>query len=307
MAKLLADDDLIGTLTSGDVCSNEIHYHKNEVSPCLPMFHRRYAEKVRDLSNCDDNSDDERHEITSFDKVKYYIIKKETEEPGFIFEVNNLEGMYINSLKNFGITSKSHVTRFAKKLKKDLPGLETRTLDNKRLTMYFKSTGDALIPQRIMTPTEISRSMVDVVSILRKEMGAMNNRFTGKLSPDNQLKSVPAKLVTLISMLIEGCSIVNDTFSQEVISVSQIIQSNFHEKQRKSGLLTHRIQKKNETPVLMYIGLKLYATVRSKNLVNTLFSMGICVSYTRVSEIVRELSCASISQYNINGVFAQVF
>ena len=122
--------------------------------------------------------------------------------------------------------------QFVEKLKKYIPGLETRSL-KKKLTVYLTATGDALVSQRIMTPTEISQSMVDVVSMLRKEMGSTNNRFTGKLSPDSQLKSVPTKLVTLISMLIDGCSIENANYSQEAISVSQIMQTNFHEKQRK--------------------------------------------------------------------------
>ena len=127
-----------------------------------------YLQKVKDSSSGEQN-DDEWHEITSFNKVKYFIINKENEEPGSIFEVKELEDMYIDLLQGNGITVKSHVSRFAEKLKSNIHGLETRNI-GKKLAVYFTSTANILISAKIMTTSEIGQSMLDVVCMLRKEM-----------------------------------------------------------------------------------------------------------------------------------------
>ena len=155
-----------------------------------------------------------------------------------------------------------------------------------------------------MTSSEIGQSMLDVVCMLRKEMSSIQNKFSGNFLSDCQLKAVPTQLITLISMLIDGCGIENKEFSQESITISQLIQTNFHKYSKKDLTTNHRIQKYSETPVALYTTLKIYATVRSRNLINTYFNMGLCLSYTRILEITCELSNASISQYNCNKVFA---
>ena len=110
--------------------------------------------------------------------------------------------MYIDLLQRNDITVKSHVTRFAEKLKSNIHGLETRNI-GKKLTVYFTTTADILILENIMTPSEIGQSMQDVVCMLRKEMSSIQNKFSGNFLSDCQLKAVPTYLITLISMLID--------------------------------------------------------------------------------------------------------
>ena len=54
---------------------------------------------------------------------------------------------------------------------------------------------------------------------------------------------------------------------------------------------------------MIYVTMKLYAVVRSRILIDILFYLGITLSYDRVCELIRELSDASLNQYNSNGVF----
>ena len=58
-----------------------------------------------------------------------------------------------------------------------------------------------------------------------------------------------------------------------------------------------------ETPLPIYVGLKLYATVRSKTLIDRLFNLGICVSYERCLEICNDMAISLLEKYNQNKVF----
>ena len=40
MATKIGDDHLIRILSSGDVASNEIFYHNENIKPCLAIFHK---------------------------------------------------------------------------------------------------------------------------------------------------------------------------------------------------------------------------------------------------------------------------
>ena len=52
--------------------------------------------------------------------------------------------------------------------------------------------------------------------------------------------------------------------------------------------------KMRETPVVIYILLKIYATVRSENFISKLFSLGLCIPYKRVLEITKNMA-----EYNL--------
>ena len=47
--------------------------------------------------------------------------------------------------------------------------------------------------------------------------------------------------------------------------------------------------KTHETPMLIYILLKIYSVTRSGNLIDMPFSLGLCISYDRVLEITKNI------------------
>ena len=47
--------------------------------------------------------------------------------------------------------------------------------------------------------------------------------------------------------------------------------------------------KEKETSINIYVGLKLYSTVRSRTFIDCLFQLGICVSYNRILLITKSL------------------
>ena len=76
------------------------------------------------------------------------------ENLGRIFEVRQLEKIYREILKSYGYFIESYVPRFGDMLKEKLLGIELRNI-GKKLTLYFRSTADALINEPVNDSNDI--------------------------------------------------------------------------------------------------------------------------------------------------------
>ena len=82
-----------------------------------------------------------------------------------------------------------------------------------------------------------------------------------------------------MQMILEGPNISNHSSStnQAITSVYvSLAQFNTNKRKRSATLYHHR---DNETPLPVYLGLKIRGSTRSKNLVDTLFGLGLSISY----------------------------
>ena len=66
-------------------------------------------------------------------------------------------------------------------------------------------------------------------------------------------------------------------------------------------------KKSQETPIVIYNALKLYATVRSETLIDKFFSLGLCISYKRVLGITQNISQTLINQVDKEKVILPTF
>ena len=110
----------------------------------------------------------------------------------------------------------------------------------------------------------------------------------GSFATNCQEKSVPPSLKAIVSMILGGPQMNNksvDNVSTTVASlaISQLISFN-SVKNRKSASeeSAMRHNRKRENPVPLYIGLKIHAETRSRALIDTLFQVGLSISYDRV-------------------------
>ena len=98
-----------------------------------------------------------------------------------------------------------------------------------------------------------------------------------------QLKSVPVSLLTLVSMILYGPSIDMQSStmskSQASLTISQLIQFNSFIRRRDEDAKRERRSKNRETPLPLFIGLSIHAKTRSRELIETMHDLGLCVSY----------------------------
>ena len=229
MAKFIGNDDILRLLSSGDVNTNELFYHKQKIKCCYQRFRKAYISKVNKVELVSDDS--EWHKASSLNKIIYYMKEQDIENPGIIFEVKSLEKMYIELLSHHGIEQNSHVTRFADTLLSQCKNLEKRTIQ-KSVVICFKSTVESLISDSISDQKTFLKSIQDVVIPIRKSIQLIKNTEQS-FNNDTQISSVSKPLLELISLIVDGVSVENTGYSQATLTISQLITSNYHKISRR--------------------------------------------------------------------------
>ncbi len=95
-----------------------------------------------------------------------------------------------------------------------------------------------------------------------------------------------------------------DTISTSAApSISQLLMFNHVKIVRGStppNSTYHRHER--ETPLPIFIALKMHAVMRSRNLIDTLFNLGLCVSYDRVLQLTTDIGNGVRERFNSDGV-----
>ena len=136
-------------------------------------------------------------------------------------------------------------------------------------------------------------------------MSKVKNSFCKSFPPNCQDSSVPIQLQILCSLLIDGCNPQLQGFSQPSKTVSQLIMYQYHKMTGHSTNVTslRRHPKERETPIPIYVGLKLYAALRTKTVIQRLFSFGLSISYDRCISICNNIGLNLLRKYGLDGVF----
>ena len=112
---------------------------------------------------------------------------------------------------------------------------------------------------------------------------------------------MPQSLVMLIAMIIYGTNIKDKIsyLSQPALSLSQLIMfhSCVHRRHQPSSHTRHSEQR--ETPLPLFVGALVPSRTRSKDLVSTLYRVGLSVSYDYVLGLSADLGNTAISHLKI--------
>ena len=144
-------------------------------------------------------------------------------------------------------------------------------------------------------------------SIVRRDMFRLKSHFTGSFHEQCQSESVPGTLLTLIRMIMQGPDIESQSskMSQEALSMSQLVQFNSYIKRRSDSTFPSH-NREREPPLPLYVGLTIHSKTRSKDLVNDMFTLGLSVSYKRVTEVIPSLGNRVCARYNDDGIVCPV-
>ena len=141
---------------------------------------------VNECERIDDENDQQFMEkkwkkAEAFDKVLNYVIETETDAPGSSFVVQELNDMYINDLKIYGINEKLQTTRFTERLVNSIPTLYSETIDRKTRVLFDYKVKE-FITDYVKSPDELFSSLRNMVSPIRKEMTKQCNEFVVNLA-----------------------------------------------------------------------------------------------------------------------------
>lgn len=297
MATELQDSDLLSRIAGGDLVAIEAKYHNN----CLLSYKNKYRSMVRKQHTETIDSHESAIDSRVFVELVAYI-ENEVEDGEYIFKLKDLHTLYEEKLKRLGRSKKINKTR-----------LKTQILDHFSPECQEQSDGKCVIlvfnqgMQRIIRDAITSRdykkeamAMVSVSNTIRKEISDTDSfKFSGSFQENSEENSVPTGLKALVSMLLYGPNIKDQTskHTRACLAICQLIVFNLkgsREKSHKAGHVRHR---NYEPPLPIYIGLDIHANTRSKKLVQDMYELGLSISYKRVLEIEDLMTSALCQRY----------
>ena len=290
MTLKVGNETLLNHLSTGDASSNELYHHakcnKSLWDQCIKI----------DKENSSHDIEMKWRRARAYESVVSFVLEQEAIEPGSTFVVKDLNELYIKNLKFFGTEEKVQTTRFTQRLLNSIPNLVSSTV-NKNTVVLFGDKVDELIVDYVKSPDEFYAALRKVAHPIRLEIIQQGNKFTGSFDSLSQVQSVPKTVLALASALIDGEMTSSDHPSQEALSQTS------RSSKRRAKLTRRKPRKNQETPLLQYVGLKIFYTTRSRKLIDDLYHVGLSVSYDRVLELTKTFYEELRQSYIIHNCF----
>ena len=116
------------------------------------------------------------------------------------------------------------------------------------------------------------QSIRTIVQPIRHDIFKLKNSFDGNLMDKKQDEVISPFLLSLASMLVDGEINTEGKCIQAALTVAGLITYNVRTiKRLRSTNLDSRHHDKEKKSINIYLGLKLYSTVRSRTLIDCLF------------------------------------
>ena len=222
----------------------------------------------------------------------------------YVFKLSELYVLYENRLQDLDIKKAVNRTRLKAQLLGHFFGECQEESSGRNVLLVFKEGLKKLLKDCLDTPDFESEALLisKVAKIIRQEIFQWKQfHFSGQFPPNCQSHSIPTLLQSLISMLINGPNVKNQnsTESQACLTISQLLL--FHAKKFSDAVRTRHC-KDREPPLPIYLGLQIHTLTRSRKLVNSLYKLGVSISYNHVNELEKLLANAVCKHFEVEGV-----
>ena len=171
--------------------------------------------------------------------------------------------------------------------------------------LCFSEDVDEIINNELQNSATFVTSLVGLISPVRKAKSKVSNTFNNSFPPDSQKTSVPIQLQILCFLLIDGCHPQIKGFRRLSKTIVESVIYQYRKMTGHSSSVTslRRHVKERETPVPVYIGLKLYASLSTKTVIHCSFSLGLSISYDRCLSIYYNISLNMVKKSYLEGTF----
>ena len=212
-----------------------------------------------------------------------------------VFKLADLCRLYSTRIKELGVlkTARVHSNQPKNRILGHFPDLTANKEGRDILFAFQEDIGQALKKACEKYYDDEAMYLATAAKIVRKDMLEMQATFTGSLDEDCQQQSVP--------MIHEGASIKAQSnrsgMTQATLSTGQLLQYNTSNRRLVESTGCHHT-KVRETPLPIYVGLTVYGKTRKRHLMDTLFQLGLSISYHRVMDISNALGNRVCEQYS---------
>ncbi|KAG0712743.1 hypothetical protein GWK47_002027 [Chionoecetes opilio] len=223
-------------------------------------------------------------------------------------KLSDVANLYKTRLEQLGatVTNRIHTTRLKDRLLSVLPDLRAHSQGRDTLLLFEKDIGPTL--KKACDHDSDAMHLVRAEQVVRREMFQTRFTFDGAFHADCQKDSVTPSLLALVNMILDGVNIkhqtklANTSTTTAALTVSQLLVFNSVKHARSVESTSVRHSRERETPNPLYLSLKIHAVTRSRGLIDTLFSLGMCVSYDRLLQLTADIANGVCQHFNMEEV-----
>ena len=300
-AAILGDSALLAKLSDSDLVAQEAKYHLK----CLCSLYKSRDKFVAQQSRADTCELGSLHGLVFAQLVSYINEARNNVDVAPIFKLANLVKMYRDRIAQLGgVDQYVHSSRLKERLQDHFPNMRAQPEGRDILLVFDSDIGPALAKACQSDIDHDALSLAKAAEIVRRTIFSTVKPFTGNMTDNCQLDSVPPNLLALVGMILEGPSIKaqSTVVVPAALSISQLLTYNSIKHNRCVDTVNtdFRRSQTQETPLPLYISLLLHATTRKRSLIDRLFHLGLCVSYDRIMQVTADLANRVCDQYHAN-------
>ena len=186
--------------------------------------------------------------------IEEHIMSSQDSTP--IFMMKDLRSMYQEKLEHLGATndyvSRVNVTRLKQRILKQIPGLCEQKSGKFVLLTLDGEVGEAIFEASLCTSQDDGVILCKAAKIIRKHLFLQEEVFDGNLSKERQKTSVPAHLIHLVGLILEGATHYDNTSKgTEIVALNlaQLLRFSAIKHKRRDEAINRRHSKMNEPPL----------------------------------------------------------
>lgn len=285
----LQDKLLLTKLSSGDMVAQDAEYHIN----CLVALYNR--ERASKSSSSDRDVDAINHGIAFAELVSYMEETRVDNLVAPIFKLSDLANLYSRRLEQLGtkLPGRVHSTKLKNRILAYFLDMKAHTQGREVVLVFNEDVGAALRRACEHDADSDAVYLARAATIVRRDMFQTKMEFNGSFHTECQEQSLPTSLLSLVAIVLNGPNIKtqssSSSVSQPALSISQLLLYNSCKRYKENAKDMVRHSQQRETPLPIYLGIMLHTKTRKRDLVDTLFNLGLCISYDRVLNISTEL------------------
>ncbi len=271
MITVLQETELLGRIDGGDLIAKETKYHLK----CLTSLRNRYRSHIRKLNQDEEkaHADEENMNMSRVFVELVSFIEKTVGSGTSLFKLSDIHSLYMNRLKDFGISKGFNKTRLKERLLEHFPETDEQ-FDGRNTIITFNKAVQSILREAMKKRdfSEDAITLAKAATIIRTDIFNHSSfKFTGSFPPHCQENSLPSSLKLLTSLIFNGPNLKDQDQceSQECLTVGQAIVYNTKKRGSASCTAKTRHSPDHEPPLPIYIGLNLHQVTRSKKLTRT--------------------------------------
>ena len=256
---------LLAKLSGGDFFTQEAKYN---VKCLASLYNKARGTKLDE----DQDQYDVNHDIALAELVSYIEEARMDSDVAPVFKLMDLATLYKTRLEQLGtaLTGHVHSTELKNQILRYFPNLEEHKRGRDILLAFNQDVGAALRMACEQDADSDGIHLARADNIVRRDMLKMMTAFSGSFDTLCQEESVPNVLIALVSMILNGPNIheqsCHSSTPAPTLTISQLLQFNSCTRRRKStgSVKSTKHSHNRETPVSVYLGVMIHTKTRRR-------------------------------------------